>query len=72
MMALDANKQLAMGEGVPFQYIVTTTSAPPAELCGPPYLVLELQPGLEDALLFKRKLERELPGFVSEGDAYDR
>jgi hypothetical protein len=72
MMALDANNQLATGDGAPFQYIVTTTSAPPAKLCVPPYLVLELQPGIEEALLFKRKLERELPGFVSDGEAYDR
>lgn len=66
MTALDANKQLATGEGAPFQYIVTTTSAPPAELCGPPYLVLELQPGIKDTLLFKRKLEGVLAGLLPE------
>lgn len=71
MMALDANKQLATGDGAPFQYIVTTTSPPPAELCEQPYLVLELQPGLEEALLFKRKLERELPGLTIDGEIDD-
>lgn len=70
MMALDANKQLAVDDGAPFQYIVTTTSAPPAELCESPYLVLELQPGLEGALLFKRKLERELPGLTADGNTF--
>ncbi len=59
--ALDADLQLASMNGVSFQYIVTTTSAPPSELTKFPYLVLELQAGLEDALLFRRKLERELP-----------
>ncbi len=69
-MALEANKQFAVDGGAPFQYIVTTTSAPPVELCKSPYLVLELQPGLEEALLFKRKLERELPGLTVDGNGF--
>lgn len=56
MMALEADEQLACSGGVPFQYIVTTTSAPPPELCEAPYLALELQPGSEAYLLFKRQL----------------
>lgn len=57
VMALDADSQLTSEMGVPFQYIVTTTSPPPVEMSKPPYLVLELQPGQDEALLFKRKLE---------------
>lgn len=63
--AFEADKQLSTQEGVPFQYIVTTTSPPPLELGKDPFLVLELQPGKDEALLFKRKLEVELPGFAS-------
>lgn len=70
MMVLEANMQLASGDGAPFQYIVTTTSAPPVELCRQPYLVLELQPGLEEALLFKRKLGTELPGIAPDRGTY--
>ena len=65
--ACEADKQLFSPAGVPFQYIVTTTSPPPPELSQEPFLVLELQPGKEDALLFKRRLEVELPGVVSTG-----
>lgn len=64
-VAFEADKQLSDLEGVPFQYIVTTTSPPPVELSKEPFLVLELQPGRDDALLFKRKLEVELPGVTS-------
>jgi hypothetical protein len=64
-MVLDADTQLASADGIPFQYIVTTTSAPPVELTIHPYLILELQPGQEAALLFKRKLKVELSGLLS-------
>lgn len=64
MMALEADEQLAGSGGVPFQYIVTTTSAPPPELCEAPYLALELQPGNDEHLLFKRQLRLQLPGFL--------
>lgn len=48
---------------VPFQFIVTTTSAPPDELGGAPHVVLELAPGSDESLLFKRQLAPELTGF---------
>lgn len=66
--AFEADQRLSSPAGVPFQYIVTTTSPPPLELSQEPFLVLELQPGKESALLFKRKLEVELPGVASVGD----
>lgn len=51
------------GDGMaPFQFIVTTTSAPPEELGGAPHVVLELAPGADEALLFKRQLTPELTG----------
>ena len=65
MMALEADEQLSISGNVPFQYIVTTTSAPPPELCAAPYLALELQPGSDDHLLFKQQLITSLPGFES-------
>jgi hypothetical protein len=62
LMVAEAEHQLG-GEGfVPFQYIVTTTSPPPEPLRAAPFLVLELRPGIEDGLLFKRRLLPELPG----------
>lgn len=65
MMTLEADEQLSSSGNVPFQYIVTTTSAPPRELCEAPYLALELQPGNDEHLLFKRQLIMSLPGFDS-------
>lgn len=61
LTASEAAMQLAKGDRVPFQFIVTTTSAPPAELQAPPYVVLELEPGDEEKLLFKRELIPQLP-----------
>lgn len=55
-----ADAMLADG-AVPFQYIVTTTSAPPAALQTERHVVLELFPGAEENLLFKRRL---LPGLL--------
>lgn len=63
LAAAEAAEQLDEGEMAPFQFIVTTTSAPPEELCGAPYVVLELAPGADEALLFKRQLAPELTGF---------
>lgn len=60
MMVLEADEQLSCNGSAPFQYIVTTTSAPPSELCKAPYLKLELQPGNDDHLLFKRRLTTSL------------
>jgi hypothetical protein len=67
MMAADADEQLARGGNVPFQYIVTTTSAPPVELRGAKHVVLELLPGSEEHLLFKRALVTSLPGMNNQG-----
>lgn len=67
MMAAEADEQLANDRDVPFQYIVTTTSAPPVELRGPKHVVLELLPGSEEHLLFKRALETSLPGMNTQG-----
>lgn len=66
LMAMEADQQLSRGAGAPFQYIVTTTSPPPPELCVAPYLALELQPGDDEHLLFKRQLTSTLPGIDSE------
>lgn len=63
MAAAEAAEQLASTAGTPFQFIVTTTSAPPLELQNDRYVVLELEPGVEDKLLFKRELMPTLPGF---------
>lgn len=66
LAAAEAAEQLGHDGAVPFQFIVTTTSPPPQELGKAPHLILELAPGADDALLFKRQLAPELPGFDSE------
>ena len=66
LVAAEAAEQLGQDGTVPFQFIVTTTSPPPSELGKAPHLILELAPGAEDALLFKRQLAPELSGFDSE------
>ena len=63
LTAAEAAKQWAHGDEAPFQFIVTTTSAPPDELQKAPTVVLELRPGDEGALLFKRELAPMLAGF---------
>lgn len=63
LSAAEAAEQLGEGDAAPFQLIVTTTSAPPDELTGAPHVVLELAPGADEALLFKRQLAPELTGF---------
>lgn len=60
LAAAEAAEQLGNDGGVPFQFIVTTTSAPPEELGGSPHVVLELAPGAEESLLFRRQLVPEL------------
>ena len=62
LLLAEAEAQLREGESVPFQYIVTTTSSPPAPLTQEPNLVLELRPGDENYSLFKKRLEVRLPG----------
>ena len=63
LVAAEAAEQFSNDGAVPFQFIVTTTSPPPEELTAAPYVILELAPGAEEALLFKRQLVPELPGF---------
>ncbi|VVE71672.1 hypothetical protein PAN31117_04133 [Pandoraea anapnoica] len=63
LVASEAAAQFGRDGAVPFQFIVTTTSPPPEELHGEPNIVLELEPGCEEKLLFKRELVPELPGF---------
>lgn len=63
LAAAEAAEQLG-GDGMaPFQFIVTTTSAPPDDLSGAPHVVLELAPRVDEALLFRRQLAPELMGF---------
>jgi hypothetical protein len=63
LVVSEAADQLSRNGAIPFQFIVTTTSPPPEELRGEPNIVLELEPGSEEKLLFKRELMPELPGF---------
>lgn len=63
LAAAEAAEQLGNDGVVPFQFIVTTTSSPPDKLVGSPHIVLELAPGADEALLFKRQLAPELMGF---------
>ena len=61
-MTAELEEQLASNGAAPFQYIVTTTSAPPLQLQSAPALVLELRPGSDEGLLFKRRLMPGLAG----------
>ena len=63
LVAAEAAEQLGNDGAVPFQFIVTTTSPPPEELMVEPHVILELAPGADEALLFRRQLAPELPGF---------
>lgn len=63
LTAAEAAEQLGAGGEVPFQFIVTTTSAPPPALQGEQVVVLELEPGVEEKLLFRRELQPPLSGF---------
>lgn len=60
LAAAEAAEALALENEVPFQYIVTTTSAPPRSLQSAGYVVLELFPGADEHLLFKRRLQPQL------------
>lgn len=61
LAAAEAAQQLGTNGAVPFQFIVTTTSPPPDELRNDAYVVLKLQPGAEESLLFKKRLMPKLP-----------
>lgn len=63
LVASEAAEQLGRDGAIPFQFVVTTTSPPPEELRGEPNIVLELEPGCDEKLLFKRELIPVLPGF---------
>jgi hypothetical protein len=63
LAASEAAEQLGRDGAMPFQFIVTTTSSPPEELMAAPHVILELAPGADDALLFKRQLVPEQLGF---------
>lgn len=56
----EAADLLSDGVATPFQYIVTTTSPPPTSLQTTRHVVLELLPGAEEYLLFKRRLQPQL------------
>lgn len=64
MAAAEAAEQLAGEGGTPIQFIVTTTSAPPGKLQSNRHVVLELELGVDDKLLFRRELLPSLPGFA--------
>ncbi|MBD8881866.1 hypothetical protein IHE49_15375 [Rhodanobacter sp. 7MK24] len=63
LAAAEAAEQLGKDGRVPFQFIVTTTSAPPPALQGERSVVLELEPSIEEKLLFRRELQPLLSGF---------
>jgi hypothetical protein len=63
LTAAEAAEQLGKGDEVPFQFIVTTTSAPPPALQEGRVVVLELEPAMEEKLLFRRELQPLLTGF---------
>lgn len=63
LAAAEAAEQLNQDGLVPFQFIVTTTSPPPPELQDGRTLVLELEPGVDESLLFRRELLPALQGF---------
>lgn len=60
LTAAEAAELMFADGAVPFQYIVTTTSAPPVALQTAQHVVLELLPGTEEHLLFKRRLLPQL------------
>ncbi|WP_171695145.1 hypothetical protein [Methylomonas sp. ZR1] len=59
-LMLQIEQQAYSGE-IPYQYIVTTTSPPPAELRNAPFLRETLDPSTDDGLLFRKrfKIERQ-------------
>lgn len=63
LAAAEAAEQLGHDGAVPFQFIVTTTSPPPQALQGEEIVVLELEPGVEERLLFHRELQPLLSDF---------
>jgi hypothetical protein len=63
LMMAEAAAKFEVDSLAPFQYIVTTTSPPPVQLRDSQHVALELRPGSDENLLFKRRLVPRLPGF---------
>ncbi len=57
-LMLQIEQQAYSGE-IPYQYIVTTTSPPPAELRDAPFLRETLDPSTDDGLLFRRRFQTQ-------------
>jgi hypothetical protein len=53
-------KAFEVGANIPFQYIVTTTTPPPAELIGSERVCLLLDPSFDDGMLFKRRFSEAI------------
>lgn len=53
-------KAFEVGANSPFQYIVTTTTPPPAELIGSERVCLLLDPSFDDGMLFKRRFSEAI------------
>jgi len=53
-------EQKIFGGEAPFQYIVTTTTPPPAPIQSLPYLRVTLDPSTDDGLLFRRRFSTSL------------
>jgi hypothetical protein len=56
-LALHLEQHLTGNAGAPFQYILTTTTAPPEDLQGEPFVRLELVPSDESRYLFGTRLQ---------------
>jgi len=55
-MVAELENRLASKESCPFQYVITTTTAPPPELNNDQYVRLRLNAGKEEDLLFRRNI----------------
>lgn len=56
-LTLLLEQRIAGSAGAPFQYILTTTTAPPEVLQGDPFVRLELVPSDESRYLFGKRLQ---------------
>lgn len=61
-LTLRLEQHLAGNTGAPFQYILTTTTAPPEVLQGEPFVRLELVPSDESRYLFGKRLQVQSDG----------
>ncbi|WP_340124149.1 hypothetical protein [Methylobacter svalbardensis] len=60
LLLLQKIEQKIFGGEAPFQYIVTTTTPPPAPIQSLPYLRVTLDPSTDDGLLFRRRFSTSL------------